>query len=237
MVVTRWSRADTQNPTVVTVLDGAAQITGENLSLQVAANQSGVVQGTDSFTGQVQAAQRDAFLNTMLAREQPPALPQAVPQAVAQMPGGQDLTQYGSWQQAPQYGTVWYPRVASGWAPYRDGHWAYVAPWGWTWVDNARWGFTPFHYGRWVQVDDRWGWTPGAYAPSDPGYVAEQPEYAAEYAQPAYAPALVTFFDVGAAAAVGVGVGARSRRAAGPGRQHRLVPARAARGVLPAVSG
>ena len=32
----------------------------------------------------------------------------------------------GTWSQAPDYGQVWYPQVAAGWVPYRDGHWAYV---------------------------------------------------------------------------------------------------------------
>jgi len=54
------------------------------------------------------------------------------------------------------YGSVWYPNVPPGWAPYREGHWAWVEPWGWTWVDDAPWGFAPFHYGRWVNAGGRW---------------------------------------------------------------------------------
>ena len=39
----------------------------------------------------------------------------------------------GSWHVDAAYGNVWTPnRVASDWAPYRDGHWAWVDPWGWT---------------------------------------------------------------------------------------------------------
>ena len=107
------------------------------------------------------------------------------------MPGGDDLSAYGSWSQSSDYGHVWYPQVAAGWAPYRDGHWAYIAPWGWTWVDAAPWGFAPFHYGRWFQVDGRWGWTPGSG-----GYGYDGP--------PVYAPALVAFIGLG----VGIGIGA-----------------------------
>ena len=51
--------------------------------------------------------------------------------------------------------------VASGWAPYHDGHWAWIAPWGWTWVDDAPWGFAPYHYGSWVTIGNRWSWVPG----------------------------------------------------------------------------
>ena len=91
--------------------------------------------------------------------------------------GYQDLDQYGSWRSVPQYGNVWTPtRVASNWAPYRDGHWAWVEPWGWTWVDDLPWGFAVSHYGRWINDDGRWGWVPG---PST--------------ARAVYAPALVAF--------------------------------------------
>jgi len=91
--------------------------------------------------------------------------------------GYQDLDQYGSWEDAPEYGHVWYPSsVSAGWAPYHDGHWTWVDPWGWTWVDAAPWGFAPFHYGRWAYVGSRWGWVPGPYDVA-----------------PVYSPALVAF--------------------------------------------
>ena len=70
------------------------------------------------------------------------------------------------------YGYAWYPRVAAGWAPYRNGHWAWIDPWGWTWVDDAPWGFAPFHYGRWAFLRGGWGWIPSrdrtrhVYAPA-----------------------------------------------------------------------
>ena len=91
--------------------------------------------------------------------------------------GYQDLDQYGSWRSSPQYGNVWTPtRVASNWAPYRDGHWSWVEPWGWTWVDDLPWGFAVSHYGRWINDAGRWGWIPGPAA-----------------ARAVYAPALVAF--------------------------------------------
>jgi hypothetical protein len=191
---------DTENPTRLTVVQGAAQISGSNVNLQVAANQTALITGTDPFQTQVVPAQRDAFLTTQLARERPPPVAGGItaPAEVVQMTGGEDLAEYGTWQQAPQYGAVWYPQVAAGYVPYRNGHWAYVAPWGWTWIDAAPWGFAPFHYGRWVQIDGRWGWTPGGggIAYGAPGYVA-----------PIYAPALVTFFGIGVGVGVAVGVG------------------------------
>ena len=76
--------------------------------------------------------------------------------------GYQDLDANGTWRVDATYGNVWFPnRVASGWAPYRDGHWAWVDPWGWTWVDDAPWGFAVSHYGRWTNLGGAWGWVPG----------------------------------------------------------------------------
>ncbi len=76
--------------------------------------------------------------------------------------GYQDLDANGTWRTDASYGNVWFPtRVASGWAPYRDGHWAWIDPWGWTWVDDAPWGFAVSHYGRWANVRGTWGWVPG----------------------------------------------------------------------------
>ena len=184
---------DTQSPTLITVVEGSAHVEGPGVSLDVAANQTASITGTDTFQGVVGPAQHDAFLTAMLNSEHPPQ-PQEVapPPAVAAMPGGNDLAQYGTWSASQDYGQVWYPQVAQDWVPYREGSWAYVAPWGWTWVDSSPWGFAPFHYGRWAQVGGRWGWIPGAAVGG--GY------------RPVYAPALVTFLGVGAV--VGVGVGA-----------------------------
>ena len=76
--------------------------------------------------------------------------------------GYQDLDANGTWRNDATYGNVWIPtRVASDWAPYRDGHWAWVDPWGWTWVDDAPWGFAVSHYGRWTNMRGTWGWVPG----------------------------------------------------------------------------
>lgn len=98
------------------------------------------------------------------------------------MTGYEDLAGQGEFASDPTYGTVWFPAsVPQDWAPYRFGHWAWVEPWGYTWIDDEPWGFAPFHYGRWVQIEGRWGWTPGRPA-----------------AQSVYAPALVAFFGFGA---------------------------------------
>ncbi len=214
---------DTERPTTVTVVDGAAQVTGSDLALQIGPHQTASVVGTDNFQGGIGPESDDTFLAAQLLAEQAlPPLAQAasgnatqtttvvrrtayVPSPeVQQMTGSEDLATTGDWSSTPQYGHVWYPPVAHDWVPYRHGHWAYVQPWGWTWVDDASWGFAPFHYGRWVQVDQRWGWTPGVV--HDQGYVA--PAYGTpQYQPPVYAPALVSFVDVAAGVAIGAAIG------------------------------
>jgi hypothetical protein len=183
---------DTDSPSLVTVIEGSARIEGPGVSLDVGPEQTASITGMDAFQGGIGPAGRDAFLNAALDGDRRPRA--APPAMVAAMPGGEDLAQYGSWVASPEYGQVWYPQVAPGWVPYREGTWAYVEPWGWTWVDNDPWGFAPFHYGRWVEIGGRWGWVPGAPA--------------AAAAAPVYAPALVTFLGVGAAVGLGVGIGA-----------------------------
>ena len=136
-----------------------------------------------------QAVPRNDFDTFVSEREQ--RYTQASHQYVSEdVVGYEDLDQYGTWESAPEYGHVWYPReVAADWAPYHDGHWAWVDPWGWTWVDNAPWGYAPSHYGRWSYVGSRWGWVPG------PVNVA-----------PVYAPAFVAFVG-GGGVSVGFSVG------------------------------
>ena len=190
------SAGDDGEPTRVTVLDGAAQVSAPGLTLDVGPDVTATLSGTgteaDPVRGVLGPAQRDAFVTAMLALERP-AISHP---AVSRMTGSEDLDRYGTWRDQPKYGAVWYPPVEPGWVPYRQGRWSWVAPWGWTWVDEAPWGFVPFHYGRWIEDDGRWGWTP-APAPEhvlQPGIVIE----------PVYAPALVSFV---ALAAVGVGFG------------------------------
>ncbi len=181
----------TDDPTVVTVINGSASVESTDLNLTVQANQAASLTGTGPYQGSVVPAERDAFLTHMLQQDNPPPparLPTQVAETISAMPGGYDMASVGSWSDAPEYGQVWYPPVDQGWVPYRHGHWAYVAPWGWTWIDDASWGFAPFHYGRWVEVGGRWGWTPGVYERHEP---------------PVYAPALVAFVGLGVGVAIG----------------------------------
>ncbi len=187
---------DIDDPTIVTVIAGVARITGDNLSISVPENQAATLAGTDTFTGTVAVEATDDFLRAQLAAEAPPPRDRiAPPVEIGQMTGAESLVTAGEWETTPDYGEVWYPPVASGWVPYREGNWAYVAPWGWTWIDAAPWGFAPFHYGRWFVLGSRWCWTP------------EHGRRFGRMGFPVFAPALVRWFDVPARGGFGAAVG------------------------------
>ncbi len=75
--------------------------------------------------------------------------------------GAEDLDQYGTWTNDPNYGYVWQPNVAPGWAPYQSGRWVWEDYYGWTWVSYDPWGWAPYHYGRWFWGAGGWCWYPG----------------------------------------------------------------------------
>ncbi len=187
---------DTASPTIVSVLEGEATITGPGLSQTLTAGQAATITGTDPLEIAIGPAQADAFVLAQQARDRPPLPPPASlrsvppPPGIARLPGGNELQAYGAWNNDQEYGQVWYPSVDPTWVPYRQGHWAFIAPWGWTWVDDAPWGFAPFHYGRWVELRGRWCWTPG--------FDRERREF-----YPIYAPALVAFIGFGGGGSIG----------------------------------
>ncbi|HTM50806.1 MAG TPA: DUF6600 domain-containing protein [Bryobacteraceae bacterium] len=163
--------------TAVTVHDGQAEVSSSGAPFQVFARQSGILVGADSPAQEVRsAAGPDNFDNWRQARESREDRLPAPRYVSREMPGYEDLDTNGSWQDDPEYGAVWAPRVSVDWAPYRFGHWRWIEPWGWTWIDDAPWGFAPFHYGRWAYMRNSWFWVPGPVV-----------------ARPVYAPALVAF--------------------------------------------
>lgn len=161
---------------VVSVLDGAADVDGATGSVTLRAGKRAELTDEELRTG---ALQRIAFDNW------PEALSAAAPAlryVTDDTTGYEELDRYGAWQDDAQYGPLWLPSaVPAGWAPYSDGRWTWIAPWGWTWVDNAPWGYAPSHYGRWVLLGQRWGWAPGRergrvpWAPALVGWVGGHP--------------------------------------------------------------
>ncbi len=102
------------------------------------------------------------------------------------IPGVNDLDYYGNWVNLADYGHVWTPRVASGWAPYQEGYWINHYPYGPTWVSTEPWGYAPYHYGRWANVGNQWYWIPEAVN-----------------TRPTYSPALVAFVPLDGSNAIG----------------------------------
>ena len=184
----------TGDTTTITVRSGEAEVTAAGSAFSVRPDEAATLVGTDSPTYDIhQPYGADEWEDWCASRDRRANESRSSAYVSRDMPGYEDLDQYGSWQTTSAYGPVWVPRaVAVGWAPYRDGHWAWVDPWGWTWIDDAPWGFAPFHYGRWVRWGGAWGWVPGRVA-----------------ARPVYAPALVAF--------VGGGAGGFSLRVGGGG--------------------
>jgi hypothetical protein len=96
--------------------------------------------------------------------------------------GAESMEGYGRWVQTPDYGNVWTPQVAAGWAPYQDGRWVWDDYYGWNWIGYEPWGWAPYHYGRWFfnAGYGGWCWWPGSI-----------------YSRHYWAPAYVGFFGFG----------------------------------------
>ncbi len=182
--------------TYVSVRRGEGEGTGEASGVRVRSGEQVVFSGGNSGQNQIsQLGDPDDFDNWNMQRDDHADHSASAQYVSPGMVGYEDLDDYGAWQQDQQYGPVWRPRVAVGWAPYHTGHWAWIDPWGYTWVDDSPWGYAPFHYGRWVYAGGGWGWAPGPVVAYGPGYV-----------RPVYAPALVAFIG-GGGFGVGIGMG------------------------------
>jgi hypothetical protein len=161
--------------TRVAVRSGSAQVFGENgQALRIAAGEQASFGGRTLAPAPSPRAWTDAFDRWAEDRnrlEDASLSARYLPPGVV---GSAGLDRYGSWDQDPEFGAVWFPSgLADDWAPYRYGHWETIQPWGWTWVDDAPWGFAPFHYGRWTTIGGRWAWVPGRL-PRRPAYLPAQ---------------------------------------------------------------
>ncbi len=168
--------------TVVSLRDGGGQATGNGQTYTLHAGQRATFSGgTDSLNADVEdLGGPDPFDRWADSRDHRDDNSRSAEYVSRDVVGYEDLDDNGTWRDDREYGHVWYPSVAVGWAPYREGHWDWIAPWGYTWVDDSAWGYAPFHYGRWVVVGGRWGWIAGPVN-----------------VRPVYAPALVVFIGGG----------------------------------------
>ena len=173
----RLEASENGDYTIVTVREGEGESSGNGQSYTVHAGQRATLNGTNQLNVEVDEVGRpDDFDNWSYGRDRRFEESRSARYVSHDMVGYEDLDDYGDWQPHSEYGNVWFPRVAVGWAPYHDGHWAWIDPWGWTWVDDDPWGYAPFHYARWAAFGGLWGWIPGPVA-----------------VRPVYAPALVVF--------------------------------------------
>ncbi len=181
----------TGNATTVTVREGEADLIAGGSWFSVDAGETATLAGLDAPYYDVRVPRPpDTWESWGMGRDRRRDESPSARWVSPDMPGYEDLDEYGVWSVSAEYGPVWTPRrVTSGWAPYRNGHWAWVDPWGWTWIDDLPWGFAPYHYGRWVHTGRGWAWVPGRVV-----------------ARPVYAPALVAFVG-GSNWSISVGVG------------------------------
>jgi len=165
--------------TVVTVWKGEGDATGQGPAVVIHSGEQDEFSGGTSLAHETRNAPRpDGFDDWCRVRDQREDNSLSARYVAPGTVGSEDLDEYGTWKQTPDYGPVWVPTdVSPGWAPYSYGNWDYIGPWGWTWVDAYPWGFAPFHYGRWVSWGGAWGWAPGPY-----------------WVRPWYAPALVAWW-------------------------------------------
>ena len=159
--------------TVVTVREGDGEATGNGQTYTIHAGQRTTFSGTDSLNADMeQIGQPDQFDTWAEGRDHRHEHSRSAQYVSHDVVGYDDLDDNGDWRDESDYGHVWFPHVAVGWAPYHEGHWAWIDPWGYTWVDDAPWGYACFHYGRWASVGGRWGWIAGpvevhaVYAPA-----------------------------------------------------------------------
>ncbi|HUO33650.1 MAG TPA: FecR family protein [Candidatus Acidoferrum sp.] len=175
------SSAETQ----VIVRSGSADIATPQGSTTVTEGQMITIAGTDNPQYQIaNAPARDEWDNWNNDRNKVILDAQSWQHTDRYYTGSEDLDGYGTWQNVPDYGPVWVPSVAPGWAPYRAGRWVYEPYYGWTWVSYEPWGWAPYHYGRWFVYGGSWAWWPGP--------VVAYPAY-----YPLWAPAYVSFFGWG----------------------------------------
>jgi hypothetical protein len=169
------------NTTVISVRVGEGNSTGGGQSFDLRTGQRATLSGADQLYADVEPIPEfDEFDNWTEDRDHRYDFSKSAQYLSHDVVGYDDLDDHGDWRDDGEYGHVWFPQVAVGWAPYHEGHWDWISPWGWTWVDDSPWGYAPFHYGRWVSVGGRWGWVAGPLT-----------------VQPVYAPALVVFIGGG----------------------------------------
>jgi hypothetical protein len=184
---------DSDSQTELTVRSGRAQVSTPEGSTAVDSGCVIYVRGTDNPEYQIaNAGPNDEWDRWNTERDRSIEQAQSWQYTNRYYTGAQDLDQYGTWQNVPDYGQVWSPNAGPDWSPYYDGNWTWEPYWGWTWVSYEPWGWAPYHYGRWFCYGSRWCWWPGV------GFGG---------LRPLWAPAYVSFLGLGRGIGIGLNFG------------------------------
>ncbi len=118
--------------TFVTVREGEARVALVDGVQQALPGQTVTVSGADPVAADVRNGYgEDGFDAWSADRDRYYERGASAAYVSPEMVGYADLDPYGSWQQLPDYGAVWFPHeVATDWAPYSDGYWTNVGGWG-----------------------------------------------------------------------------------------------------------
>ena len=124
------------NATTIVVRKGQGEVYGEGAAYVVDSRQPYRFTGTGLREYQyVDAPRLDEFDRWSSERDRRYDNSASARYVSQDVVGYQDLDANGTWRVDAAYGNVWIPtRVATDWAPYRDGHWAWVDPWGWIFI-------------------------------------------------------------------------------------------------------
>jgi len=187
-------QVNSDSETEAIVRQGSADITEPQGSTHVNAGQLITIQGTDNPQYKTESAPgEDAWDSWNMDRDHRITSAKSWNDTDQYYTGSEDLDNYGTWSEVPDYGPVWIPQQTPNWAPYSDGQWVWEPYYGWTWVSYEPWGWAPYHYGRWFVYGGNWAWWPGPVV-GYPGYY------------PIWSPAYVSFFGWGGGG-FGFGVG------------------------------
>ena len=187
-------QVNSDSETSAIVREGSADITEPQGSTHVNAGQLITIQGTDNPQYKTESAPgEDAWDSWNMDRDHQITSAKSWKDTDQYYTGSEDLDQYGTWSEVPDYGPVWIPQQNPNWAPYSDGRWVWEPYYGWTWVSYEPWGWAPYHYGRWFVYGGNWAWWPGPVV-GYPGYY------------PIWSPAYVSFFGWGGGG-FGFGIG------------------------------
>src|SRR5713226_2581568 len=117
--------------TVITVWRGEGESSGQGPAVRIRANQQARFSNGNSLNNEIHGAPSpDGFDEWAQSRDGRLDHSVSARYVSPDVVGSEDLDEYGTWRNSPQYGNIWTPSyVGVGWSPYRYGHWIWVDPW------------------------------------------------------------------------------------------------------------